>query len=770
MPRNRPAQLRARLNGQEVPIASSDAIAIGRDPGSDIELKSDRASRRHARLSLEGDGWIVEDLGSLNGTFVNGQRVDRWPVMAPLSIRFGNPWQGDLLELSFSEGREPADAPDLGTLTSIRPAASVLRIGRADDNDIRLSDLTISRHHAVFRAERGGYGIEDLGSFNGTFLNGQRVAGTVALKDNDLIGIGRSSFRVVSGKLEEYVDTGEVSFDAVGISVRARDLTLVDDVSLALPPRSLLAVLGPSGAGKTTLLGALTGFRPARAGRVLYAGRDLYANYEHLRRRIGYVPQEDILHQQLDLRTALDYAAELRFPPDVSASERRSRVTEVMKELGLAERAGLPIHKLSGGQRKRTSVAVELLTKPSVLFLDEPTSGLDPGYEKAVMHLLRELATGGRTVVIVTHSLQSIDLCDRVLFLAPGGRTAYFGPPAGALTYFGRTSYSDVFVDLERDRAANWAERFRRDPSYARYIGTPLDQRASAPPAREEPRPPVPSHEWSRQLWTLVRRYLAVIVADRRNLALLLLQAPILGLLMLAVFSSDALTAIPNRHASTVLLTLALSATWLGASNSVREIVKERAIYLRERSVGLLPSAYVASKLVVLAMLTVIQAVVLANIGLAGQEGVGAADGGGVFAGDLVLNTAIAGIAGMTLGLLISGVVSSPDRALTVLPILLIAQLVLANPQFEIDRPPLRELSQLASAKWAFSANAATIDLRSLQDATCALGPSSQSGQCRVWSDGPDSWGRDVSVLVLLGVAGVTAAWLRLQRTSASFG
>src|SRR5205823_10668385 len=185
--------------------------------------------------------------------------------------------------------------------------------------------------------------------------------------------------------------------------------------------------------------------------------------------RIGYVPQDDILHPQLTVRRALGFAAELRFPSDVSKEERDRAVEGVMEELGLSHRADLPIHKLSGGQRKRVSVALELITKPSLLFLDEPTSGLDPGFEKSAMELLRSLADGGRTVIVVTHSLQSLDLCDRVIFLAPGGSTAFFGRPAEALAYFGRPDYADVFRDVEA-QTQDWKTKFAESPLHKDYI------------------------------------------------------------------------------------------------------------------------------------------------------------------------------------------------------------------------------------------------------------------------------------------------------------
>ena len=343
-------------------------------------------------------------------------------------------------------------AARLGRYTgTYRTDTTRLRIGRAPDNDVVVDDMLVSRYHAeLVRGPGGAWEVIDLGSHNGTFVDGRPV-GRAPIDENSLIGIGRHQFRLVRGALEAYEDTGKVEFEAAGLSVFVGEgRTILDDVSFALPENCFLAVVGPSGAGKSTLMKALTGFSPADQGTVLYNGRDLYESIEELRSRIGYVPQDDILHPQLTVRKALGFAAELRFPSDVTKQEREQAVNGVMEELGLTHRADLPIHKLSGGQRKRVSVALELLTKPSLLFLDEPTSGLDPGFEKSAMELLRNLADGGRTVIVVTHSLQSLNLCDRVIFLAPGGSTAYFGPPEEALEYFGGTDYADVFRTLEQ--------------------------------------------------------------------------------------------------------------------------------------------------------------------------------------------------------------------------------------------------------------------------------------------------------------------------------
>ena len=279
----------------------------------------------------------------------------------------------------------------------------VVRIGRAPDNTVVLDDLLVSRYHAQLRLGQPAE-LVDLSSANGTFVNGHKVERAL-VGPGDTIGIGQHSFRVTPRGLEEAPVRDEVRFAAAGLRVRtSKGAVILDGIDLAVGDRGFLAVVGPSGTGKSTLLNALTGVRPADSGTVQYEGRDLYAEYDDLRSRLGVVPQDDVVHPLLTVRQALRYAAELRFPREVSRAEREARVEEVIEELHLTFRADVQVKVLSGGQRKRVSVALELLTKPPLLFLDEPTSGLDPGLERDLMELFRRLADEGRTVIVVTHS------------------------------------------------------------------------------------------------------------------------------------------------------------------------------------------------------------------------------------------------------------------------------------------------------------------------------------------------------------------------------
>ncbi|MFD3357532.1 FHA domain-containing protein [Streptomyces fradiae] len=602
--------------------------------------------------------------------------------------------------------------------TSVRPLpARTVRIGRASDNDVVVDDLVVSRHHAELVARPDGTClIRDLGSHNGTFLNGRPVH-EARVSPEDVIGVGHRAYCVAAGRLVEYTDTGEVSLDvqdlAVTVDGGGRTRTLLDAVTFPVGERTLLGVVGPSGAGKSTLLNALTGLRPADRGTVLYDGRDLYRQYAELRQRIGLVPQDDILHQQLTVRRALGYAAELRFPEDTRKAERQARVDEVMRELGLEQRADQPVHSLSGGQRKRVSVALELLTKPSLLFLDEPTSGLDPGMDRSVMHMLRGLADDGRTVVVVTHSVLSLDVCDRLLVLAPGGRIAYYGPPGEALAYFGCAQWPEAFEAFENDRERDWAGRYRASPYHERYIEAAMRrpvEPAPGPSHAPPPPPPPKAQSWGSQLRTLVRRYAAALSADRTFLAIMVALPFVMGAMARALSEGS----LGRESTLNVLLILCVGGVLTGAANAVREIVKERTIYRRERAVGLSRSAYLMSKVVVLGLVTVVQAVVLTLVALAGVP-MNVPDGRGVLLpplAEVAVAVAALSFTAMMLGLFVSALVRREEVTMPLLVLLAIVQVVFCGALLSVrGTPVLEQIAWLVPSRWAFAAMASTVDL-----------------------------------------------------------
>ena len=364
-----------------------------------------------------------------------------------------------------------------------------VHIGRDANNDISLPAPTVSRYHAIVERVGQRYRVRDLDSSNGTFVNDVRVTGESWLKAGDAIRIGPYRFVVGQDQLAQVQEASGMRVEALGLNKWVRkNLNLLKDISLIFQPREFVVVVGQSGGGKSTLVDAIAGFRPATQGQVLINDIDIYRNFDAIRNEIGLVPQRDIIHMELTVYQALDYAAKLRMPADTTAEERRTRIMEVLQDLDLTHRKDVQISGLSGGQQKRVSIGVELLTKPGLFFLDEPTSGLDPGTETSLMHLMRRLADQGRTIVLITHATKNVMLADKVVFLARGGFLAWFGPPNEALAYFDQfrsdrdrharsMEFDEIYAILDdptKGSAEDWANRFRAHPAYQENIVLPL--------------------------------------------------------------------------------------------------------------------------------------------------------------------------------------------------------------------------------------------------------------------------------------------------------
>lgn len=778
-----------------------------------------RVSWRHATISWNGRGWAIEDHGSTNGTYVHGARVQHAELVPGTPVHLGNATDGPRLNPSAPQAQQQpayqapaqqqayqAQAPAQqqpqqqpawdqqpqqqqqpyvpqqqggagGGIPAQQGAAApgyssdhrspttfhqiavgrVMRIGRALENELVVSDLQVSRHHAEFRSTGGRFEIHDLGSHNGTYVNGQPLpkSGTALLGPNDIVGVGHSTFKIVGDRLEEFVDTGDVSFSARHLTVTVDGgKQILKDVTFGVPEKSLIGVIGPSGSGKSTLLKALTGYRPADQGDVLYDNRNLYKQFAELRQRIGLVPQDDILHKELKVSTALKYAAKLRFPGDTAESERDARIDEVLRELKLDIHKDKKITSLSGGQRKRVSVALELLTKPSLIFLDEPTSGLDPGMDRDVMQLLRTLANDSRTILVVTHSVAELGLCDKLLVMAPGGSVAYFGPPDEALNFFGYTDWADVFNAFENYRDYDWAGRWKGSLHYQRYAAD-LDavapqQVAMAPQQMTPPKP----QAWGSQLWTLMRRYVSVIASDVGFLALMVLMPAVLGVVSIVIPAKFGLAppTPPSRFngdAGTIMLILAVGMCFSGAANSVRELIKERVIYERERATGLSRSAYLMSKVIVLGVITALQGVIICAIAFTPRK----LPAEGLFmnpAVELCISVTALGFTAMMFGLVISSLVKTAEKTMPLLVMFAIVQVVFTGILFQLyDKIGLEQFAYLMPSRWAIGAAGTTLNLGKLM---APWDPQNPTNTDPLWDHTAAQWFMDVSVLLLLGV------------------
>ena len=573
-----------------------------------------------------------------------------------------------------------------------------ITIGRASDNDIVLGDLQVSRRHARLERVGGAWRLTDLGSRNPTLVNGVPVAGRSPIADGDRITVGATDLRVDGDNL---VATGgertRLVADDVGFSVGGR--SLVSGVSLDLRPGQLVAVVGPSGAGKSTLLKVLSGEVAPTSGRITYDGYDMHRQRAAVARRVGVVPQDDVVHTRLTARSALSYAAKLRLPDDTGAAARRRRVTETLAEVELTEHARTPIHRLSGGQRKRVSIALELLTAPSLLMLDEPTSGLDPALDKQIMGRLRELADAGRTVVVVTHNVTHLDECDLVLLLAPGGVPVFSGRPAELRARFGTADWADIFHRVVAGTAP---------PHQPAPVGP-------APPPEATAEPPAVHAGLGHQVGTLAARHLRLILADPGYALFLLLVPVVLAVLALAVPGHEGLRRSVPEHpmeAAQMLVLVFVGAAFMGAAASAREAIAERAIFLRERAVGLRPGAYALAKTLVFTLVAAVQSAVLVGVVTTVKPG----PAGAVLLSRPVAELAVAvwltALASCLLSLLGSALVRSLEQTTPVLVVTVMAQLVLCGGMIPVaGRPVLAQLSWFAPARWGYAAGASTVDL-----------------------------------------------------------
>jgi len=718
-------------------------LTIGRHSKNDIVIPIETVSRQHALLTLTPQGYYLTDQNSSNGLLYQGKRIPSRQLVDGDVIRIGDEL-GNLATLTYHDHSRPA-------VTSVQevklsPVTPFVTIGRTSDNALRLNYPQVSGHHAVIRREGPQAVIEDLGSTNGTFVRGQRLhpRQPVAIQPGEKIQVAGYQL-VFQGDLVAETPGNTIRIDAVGLSksVNKGNLVLLDNISLTIQPKEFVAIVGGSGAGKSTLMDALNGFRPASQGQVLVNGQDTEENPDLLRNSLGYVPQDDIIHRNLTVEQALYYVAKLRLPKDTPDAEIEKRLVEVLEDVEMTARRKVEVSRLSGGQRKRISIAVELLAKPNLFYLDEPTSGLDPGLDKRMMFLLRRLADQGRTIILVTHATSNITVCDKVVFMAPGGRLVFFGSPQDALTFFQVKEFADIYSTLEQnpDSAVQWAEKFRQSEYYHRYIGAP--QAALAATQQHQPQIAAAKEVKARkvksasaqakvsgwrQFWILTRRYVQLMRQDRVNLLVLLLQAPIIGL-VLALVAGDNIFQAGKAPIQTqrVLFILAIVAVWFGTSNAARELTKENAIYLRERLVNLKVLPYIMSKVAVLSVLSLIQSVTLIGIVMlrCGVPTTGAFLPAPL---ELIIGTWLTTMGGVGMGLLVSALVSNTDKAGSIVPILLVPQIILAGLIFPLEGPS-QYLSYVTISKWSIeslgtSANLNNLYYNTIQTAAAAAGVS----------------------------------------------
>lgn len=712
------------------------SIVIGRDPECDIVLDAQQVSRRHCELTPLRNAqstwktWRVRDLGAANGLFVNDrQRRVQSGIVTDEDVLFFGSYRFPVRRIyEFIDPRN--DMPHTGVIR-LPLEKSTMVIGRGSDSDVVLNVPQVSRSHAkLVREEVGGevaYFLEDLGSANGTFVDGQRIT-RKRLTGGQAVSFGSYAVRLdlERGTLQKSY-RGDIILQAENIIVEVgppeHRKRILDDISFTAYPTEFVGLMGPSGAGKTTLLMALIGYLRPVSGRTLLNGDDLADSYDRYRGAIGYVPQEDIIHAELTVFEVLYYTAKLRLPPDTSDQEIYRRIDQILHDLEIAQtrdvQIGSPAQKgISGGQRKRVNLALELLTEPSLLCLDEPTSGLASEDAANVMQLLRKLANGGRTILLTIHqpSLQVYRMMDNVLYLADGEQV-YYGPAyPDSMLYFYPEVPADSpqadqllsdpgvcmrpLVDARRagEPMETFAARYRQSHYHREFVRDRRENQRAV--SLREAKAKKLSRFSLRQWRTLTDRYLTIRLKDRMGTAILLVQAPIVAILLDLVFMGQADGLMGRmQHSPFALFLLVIAAVWFGCSNAAREIVREQAIYRRERMVNLSIFAYAASKFAVLGFLCFLQCLTLVILSYFVLD----------FWGNPLWQVGIlwaCSMAGVGMGLMLSAMARSGEAAVALVPILLIPQVILGGAIMPVDKmnAPTSVASQLSIARWGFEA------------------------------------------------------------------
>ncbi len=694
-------------------------LNIGRGPENEIQLDYPMISRKHARIVQNGNQWIIEDLNSANGTALN--RIDnkiKRSVLDPADEIY-------LGSFKISAGRilrEKKLIQGEGEFERIRFQGNRMLLGRDPASGYPLNYPMISwRHAALDRTPEGVY-VEDLGSRNGTYVNGVRISGRTLVRSGDEIGLGSFRFTLLEdGELAKREYLGNVTVEVTAATINAPDgHRLLEAVSLSIFPAELVALMGPAGAGKTTFLKAINGYSAPAAGSVLFNGSDLYRFYDRFRQQMSYVPQDDIVHAELTVREALYYTAKLR--TDLTDPEIEQRIDAVLNSLGIQDKKNTIIGSqekrvLSGGQRKRVNIAMELIAEAPVIFLDEPTSGLSSYDAENVVQVLKKLSREGTTIVTTIHqpSLDIFKLFDNLIMISRDrggtGALAYFGPAyPDSIEFFNpshRQSTSELSPEmllsgLAQKPTAEWSAAYEQS-RYKRLFVT--DRSGKIPSSQERGAQSSRRGFGFGQWWTLVRRNIVLKARDRAQSIILLAQAPLFGALLGAVFGSLRYSAAADwdkvaRSTGALEFLMVIAAVWFGCNNVARDIVGEWSIFQRERMVSLKLPSYLFSKLTIAAILCLLQCATLLGIVTFICH----------LQGNFLQVLAVlylSSLVGAAVGLCVSARASTTEAAIAMLPLILLPVIALGGGLIPIHQMPtvMQQVAKAVPSRWAFEAS-----------------------------------------------------------------
>lgn len=680
----------------------SKKITFGRSEENDIVISSSIVSGKHGFFWINHGKVIVVDDGSTNGTFVNGERITKYELRPGDVIKIDdmrNPLnQGVSIVFDVAaEGRDWIHFP-------LRDQDYKIAVGRDEKCDICIPHISVSKIHAYIQRKDGDVYLIDNHSCGGVSINGKMVKRKTRLSEKDMILIANTKIIYTSGKLSYYTAGYgmEIQTEDLVRTVKGKngEFNISDHITTTIHAGEFVAIIGGSGAGKTTFMNCISGYDHISSGSVLVNGVDLEQSYDIIKKIIGYVPQQDIVYDNLTLFSMLEYASKLRMPDDVDAHEREENIKKVISMVELEGKEDTFIYSLSGGQKKRASIAVELLSDPNLFFLDEPTSGLDPGTETHIMNTLRKLADKGKTVILVTHNIANLELCDRLVILGKGGRLCFSGAPDQVNKFFGIHRLSEVYDEIT-DHSEKWQKKF------AEHTNKHISVNQTGIAAGNEK-----SHRSiAKQCLVLSSRYIKLVRNDIQRVLLLLLQAPFLAVLIYFVTSGKQYEE--YEVTKSILFALSCCGFWIGILNAIQEICKERNVFRREYKTGLHIRAYLGSKYIVLGILCLIQSVLLIATYalLVGLPKTGVMMNPFL---ELSVTTFLTAMSASSMGLFVSSLFMNADRAMTVAPILLMPQILFSGLVFELSGIK-EKISIFVSCRWTMEGYGSTAGLNALE-------------------------------------------------------
>lgn len=650
-------------------------ILIGRKgSGVDLEIEDSKVSSRHVLLKkISPEKFVLKDLGSSNGTVFQGL-----PVSDDVELKFGDSFYlgSDRLKILISsENIESLARVDLSHFFKDR---NFLSIGRNESSDLCLNFPSVSKNHAQIICDESKYYIKDLKSANGVFLNGNRINSMMPLLEGDRVYLGGCEF-YISGKILFCKELKKSELPVLSVESLKKTVgtkTILNRLDLHFSMGKMFGIMGPSGCGKTTLLKLMNGYEKPSEGRVFLHGYDLNENLSLCKKLIGYVPQEDTVHKELSVYDALFYGSRLRLSDDLSDLEISSEIEKVLSRLRILHIRSSLVRNISGGERKRVCIALELLSDPSILFLDEPTSPLDPQSVQEFLEILKDLCSEGRTVILVTHKPEDLKYLDSAVFLSSGGYLSYFGDTKTYLQYFQTTDTVSVYSILsENGKGTELNEKFLK--SSKNQIRSPHQYNKNTKNKKESENDSI-----IRQTIVLLKRNLKIKINDKINTFLLLIQSPIIAVLLFLIY---------DRLELSTLFIMVLSSIWFGCNNAAREIVDEFSVYKRERMYNLRIDSYILAKLFLFLIIGCMQIIpfsliVHAKLPLADVFDTGAF---------LFFLSCVS----VLLGLFLSSAFSTAEKVMSVIPIVLIPQIMFSGVIVKIpDR--IIWLSYLTVTRW----------------------------------------------------------------------